>query len=579
MILPNTPTLSYIYIQDMLITYKDVVYQIPNSYTNKPYVYWSANTPNELIMSDKILAEEQGRFYLVYNDAGIYTVVPQTEIEISFSEGVSRDLVTSKIIGFAENEIIEGKFATIQTDVNGLKTTVGTMEKDINSNREQISTLTQTANEISAEVSNIERNYSTNEELQALRNNVNIALLEFQGSLGLFNSDVNIFMQDNKLSDTESSKIESYKTDLIEKRDSLNTRIDEVIAFLNSQNKTTEAKQLQTQKESLNTSVSSLLSNIATICADKTFTNTEMTTMVSQFANVNTKINETNNLIDNYIFLEIGGSLVEEISKLVISQGEIKTTVSKTESDVDIIADNIASMNTRITQAESKITNDAIINVVNNRFYTKTEVDNMNSDLEEKVTRTEERIAQAESKITSDAIINTVGSSFYTKTEVDKLNSNLENLLDENITNVAQGLENDILLKINGQYANEEDIIELREEVTSKLEQTSDKIEMSFNTAYEYTVEVDDKLTNYKQEMSTNIRFSDEGIELGKSDSPFKATLDNEKLAFSQNDAEVAYISNHKMYITNAEITSEMQIGKWVWTISPKGNLTLNWRE
>ena len=579
MILPNTPTLSYIYIQDMLITYKDVVYQIPNSYTNKPYVYWSANMPNELIMSNKILAEEQGRFYLVYNDAGIYTIVPQTEIEISFSEGVSRDLVTSKLIGFSGNDINGEDFTTIQADINGLKTTVGKIEEDVNSNKTQISTLTQTTEEISAEVSNIERNYSTSEELQALRNNVNIALLELQGNLGLFNSDVNTFMEDNELSDEESNKLEGYKVNLIEKRDNLNTRIDEVIAFLNSQNKTTEAQQLQTQKESLNTSVSNLLSNIETICADKIFTNIEMTTIVSQFANVNTKINETNNLIDSYIFLEIGGSLVEEISKLVISQGEIKTTVSKTESDVDIMADNIASMNTRITQAESKITNDAIINTVNNNFYTKTEVDNMKSDLDGKVTRVEERITQAESKITSDAIINTVSNSFYTKTEMDELNSNLENLLDENITNVAQGLEDDILLKINGQYANEEDIVELRKEVASKLEQTADKIEMSFDTAYEYTVEVDDKLTNYKQEVSTNIRFSDEGIELGKSDSPFKATLDNEKLAFSQDDTEVAYISNNKMYITNTEITSEMQIGKWVWTISPKGNLTLNWRE
>ncbi len=579
MILPNTPTLSYIYIQDMLITYNNVVYQIPNSYTNKPYVYWSADTPNELIMSDKILAEEQGRFYLVYNDAGIYTVVPQTEIEISFSEGVSRDLVTSKLIGFTGNNIDDEKFATIQADVNGLKTTVGTMEKDINSNREQISTLTQTAEEISAEVSNIERNYSTNEELQTLRNNVNIALLEFQGNLGLFNSDMNIFMEDNELTNEESNKLEDYKTSLIEKRDNLNTRIDEVIAFLNSQNKTTEIKQLQAQKESLNTSISNLLSNIETICTDKIFTNTEMTTVVSQFANVNTKVNETNNLIDNYIFLEIGGSLVEEISKLSIGQNEIKTTVSKTESNVDIINDNITNMNERIAQAENKITTDAIINTVSNSFYTKTETDELNSNLEGKVTQVEERIAQAENKITTDAIINTVSNSFYTKTEMDKLNSNLETLLDENITNVTQGLEGDILLKIDGRYANEDDIVELREEVTSKLEQTSNKIEMSFNTAYEYTVEVDDKLTDYKQEMSTNIRFSDEGIELGKSDSPFKTTLDNEKLAFSQNDTEIAYISNNKMYITNTEITSEMQIGKWVWTISPKGNLTLNWRE
>ena len=40
MINTNTPSLSYIQWKDMIITYDNQSYQIQNSYTNKPYIYW-----------------------------------------------------------------------------------------------------------------------------------------------------------------------------------------------------------------------------------------------------------------------------------------------------------------------------------------------------------------------------------------------------------------------------------------------------------------------------------------------------------------------------------------------------------
>ena len=56
-ILSNTPSLSYIYWKDILITYNGNVYQIQNSYTCKPYIYWDANSPYELITSNTKLKE------------------------------------------------------------------------------------------------------------------------------------------------------------------------------------------------------------------------------------------------------------------------------------------------------------------------------------------------------------------------------------------------------------------------------------------------------------------------------------------------------------------------------------------
>ena len=71
-------------------------------------------------------------------------------------------------------------------------------------------------------------------------------------------------------------------------------------------------------------------------------------------------------------------------------------------------------------------------------------------------------------------------------------------------------------------------------------------------------------------------------MELGRSDSPFKTQLTNEKLSFTENDEEVAYISNNSMYITQARVTNTLSVGEentgWFdWTMISSG-LGMKWK-
>ena len=88
-------------------------------------------------------------------------------------------------------------------------------------------------------------------------------------------------------------------------------------------------------------------------------------------------------------------------------------------------------------------------------------------------------------------------------------------------------------------------------------------------------------MQEFENTVGTHIRFSENGIDLGKTNSPFHATLSNEKLAFKQDEEEVAYISNNKMHITNAEILDTLRIGEeqqgfFTWIQGVNGNLSLN---
>ena len=68
-------------------------------------------------------------------------------------------------------------------------------------------------------------------------------------------------------------------------------------------------------------------------------------------------------------------------------------------------------------------------------------------------------------------------------------------------------------------------------------------------------------------------------MELGKADSPFKSMLTNEKLSFTQNSTEIAYISNRCLYVTDVEVLNRLRIGNWEFTPRSNGNLSFIWRE
>lgn len=386
----NTPTLSYIQWKDLLITHNDIIYQIQNSYTNKPYIYWNINDPYKLITSNTLLKEEAGVYYIFFNQNGVYTQVPQSEIQVSFSNEGSKDLITQQIIAFGEQQKINNeKFSTLEIDIDGIKTSVGEVKEDINGTKQTISEIDQKADSISLNISTLEREFEENEELRELRDNVNNALLKLQSSLGLFNSDINVYMEDNKLSNEERNNINAYKEIITDAKEELETQIDEVIKFLTSNERTEDIKTLTAQKNSLNEAFSNLFTNINTSISDDIFTNTEMATIITYFSKANTEINEMNTMIDDLIFLGSSGEIVKKISEMTINQDEIKLglkqEISNIKKDID---DDIETIEKRVTTAEQKITKDAISSVVKDSFYTKEEIDSQINEIEQQTDNT-----------------------------------------------------------------------------------------------------------------------------------------------------------------------------------------------
>ena len=173
-------------------------------------------------------------------------------------------------------------------------------------------------------------------------------------------------------------------------------------------------------------------------------------------------------------------------------------------------------------------------------------------------------------------------SEVTTKEMVDDSMIKMETMLNDNIDNSIVQAQESILSNVANKYADKITITELQSNVSSQLTQTNANIDLKFNTVNDYTIKVDGQLQQYKKEVETNIRFNENGMQLGKLDSPFMASLDNTKLAFLENNKEVAYISNNKMHITQVEISTNLKIGDekkgfFTWQQGANGNLSLKW--
>lgn len=149
-----------------------------------------------------------------------------------------------------------------------------------------------------------------------------------------------------------------------------------------------------------------------------------------------------------------------------------------------------------------------------------------------------------------------------------------ETVITQNYNAALEVMKKNIEMTVSETYAEKNDVTSLEQTLTSKIDQTAEDVILSFNKANN---ETRNDLQTFKSEVTSYIKFDSDGMELGKSNSKFKAKLTNEKLAFTEDNTEVAYISNKKLNITDAEIENQLLIGRFAFVPRSNGNMSLKW--
>ena len=98
---------------------------------------------------------------------------------------------------------------------------------------------------------------------------------------------------------------------------------------------------------------------------------------------------------------------------------------------------------------------------------------------------------------------------------------------------------------------------------------------LKFNTAISEIENVDGTVQTQFQEISKYIRFVDGKIILGEVGNEITLEISNNRLSFLQNNLEVAYMSNNKLFVVNSEFLGSMKIGNFAFIPRSNGNLSL----
>ncbi|HBF2041583.1 TPA: tail fiber domain-containing protein [Clostridioides difficile] len=352
MILDNSPADSWIRITGVIVTYNNTLYQVADKETNKKYIYWDADNPGTLKVSNVRLPEGNTQFLVVVNDNGKHTEVPinSSIFNISF-DGNSRKNTEEQIWALYEtDEKHNEKFVVIEKDIDGIHQTVLEVQEDASHIKENMSLIDQRAENVNILVKEVTKNFGQSQENITLRENINKAIIKLNADLGTFSSNMSNYFNDNEITDEEKEKIDIELNLLDTDKASLYAELQKLI------DKTTgvDLVAINTSKTALDAASTNLNSIINSVISDSIITPSDRILAINANAQYNLKINELKNTVDKIYITGMGGSISEEFSQINATAKEIKLEVARVDgvtktnaAEIKLTKDDITMMVTR----------------------------------------------------------------------------------------------------------------------------------------------------------------------------------------------------------------------------------------
>ena len=141
------------------------------------------------------------------------------------------------------------------------------------------------------------------------------------------------------------------------------------------------------------------------------------------------------------------------------------------------------------------------------------------------------------------------------------------------ITNDVHG----IVLNALEDYVEKDEYNTYKNSTKSQLEVLSDQIEMNFTSTNSSIETVDGKVDTKFEELTKYIRFSTDGIEIGKDENSLKLKLDNDMIQFTKNGTPIGWWDGNDFHTGNivVEVNERAQFGNFAFTPRSDGSLML----
>ena len=147
------------------------------------------------------------------------------------------------------------------------------------------------------------------------------------------------------------------------------------------------------------------------------------------------------------------------------------------------------------------------------------------------------------------------------------------------------------IVDINGDITRMSDILQTVEKLqtqvsslegdldkVSTLTQTAKQLRLDIQTVTEALAETTSVMNQNQATLLTYFDFQSDGLTIGVNTSTIKLRLANNRIQFLKDDAEVAYLSEGQLYVTDAHFLKSLILGNFELTPRTNGNLSLRRR-
>ena len=145
-----------------------------------------------------------------------------------------------------------------------------------------------------------------------------------------------------------------------------------------------------------------------------------------------------------------------------------------------------------------------------------------------------------------------------TQNEITQLNQTLT----EQVTSITQDAQQIVSTALT-QYTTTNDLMSLINTLSTQISQNADRIEFVFTNVSDQVAHTNDDVTRIYNERVDYIRFEGGNIILGQQGNEITLTIENDRVSFKQDNLEVAYFTDQKLYVTNGEFLSSLQLGNF----------------
>lgn len=146
--------------------------------------------------------------------------------------------------------------------------------------------------------------------------------------------------------------------------------------------------------------------------------------------------------------------------------------------------------------------------------------------------------------------------------------------VEHNLQSSIQVAEQNIISSVSENYYLKDQTDALVSSVSTEIEQTKNSFNIQFT---QFSADLDAVVSGTDaefEEIKKYIRFIDGQILLGEVGNELELQIANDRISFIQDGSEVAYFSNRKLYVTDAEFLHSLKIGNYTFMPRSNGNLS-----